>query len=320
MKAAVYTKYGPPEVFQIKEIDKPHPKENEVLVKIHATTVNRTDTGMTSANYIVSRVVTGLFKPTKTTPGTDFSGVVEAIGIKVTRFKVGDEVFGFDDNILSSHAEYMCIDSYGKIEFKPQNVSHEVAAASCEGAHYALNMMKSGKVRAGQKILVNGATGAIGSAAVQLLKNKGIHVTAVANTKSLELIKSLGADRVIDYLKEDFTLEDEEYDIIVDAVGKSSFKKCKKLLKKKGIYMSSELGKGGANVWLALLKPFMGSKKVHFPIPQDIKTSLSIMKKHLEKYNFKPVIEKRYKLEEIVEAYTYAASGQKTGNLIIEMV
>jgi len=321
MRTAHYTRYGSPDVFSVIDTLKPTPKDNEILVRVICTTVNRTDTGMTSAIYFVSRVVTGLRKPKKTTPGTDFSGIVEAVGDKVSRFKIGDEVFGFDDNILSSQAEYLTIPEEGKIDLKSKNATFEEAAASIEGAHYALNMIKNLPLKEGDHILVNGATGGIGSAAVQLLKNykSGIRVTAVGNTQNLDLVRNLGADRVIDYLKEDFTAEDVKYSHILDTVGKSSFNKCKPLLSEKGIYISSELGKNGANLWLSIIGLFKSGRKVKFLIPSGIKESLSTMRKLLDEKKFKPVIEKSYPLEEIVEAYKYVTSGQKTGNVILSI-
>lgn len=319
MRTAHYTKYGPPEVFSIIESPRPKPKDNEILVKVICTTVNRTDTGMTSANYFVSRIITGLFKPKKTTPGTDFAGIVAEVGKGVSKFKEGDEVFGFDDNILSSQAEYMLISESSKIDLKPKNISFEEATASIEGAHYAINMMEAISLKDGDRILVNGATGAIGSATVQLLKSEKakLHITAVADTANLELVKNLGADRVIDYLKEDFTKENTTYSYVLDSVGKSSFKKCKPLLQKKGIYISSELGKNGANIWQALLAPFKSGPKVLFPIPKDIPRSIKKMRHLLESGKFKPVIDRSYPLAEIREAYKYVVSGMKTGNVIL---
>lgn len=319
MKAVFYTKYGRAEVFQVKEVEKPSPKSDEVLVKVMATTVNRTDTGMTSAEYIVSRVITGLVRPKKNIPGTDFAGVVEAIGDGVSNFEIGDKVFGFNDEILSSQAEYMCIKSSGGIVPMPADTTFAVAAASIEGAHYALNSLRSAKLKQGQRVLVNGASGSIGTAAVQLIKNKGCYVDAVCGTKNIDLVKSLGAEKVFDYQQEDFTKKNMKYDLVLDAVGKSSFFKCKRLLKANGIYISSELGKYGANIWLALLKPFIGSRKVHFPIPQKIKESLKVISELLTNKKYKPVIEKSFSMAEVVDAYTYVASGEKTGNVILNI-
>lgn len=318
MKALFYTKYGnPTKVFQLQEVEKPMPKPHEVLVRVHATTVNRTDEGIVTARYFVSRFFSGLFSPKKSIPGTDFAGQIEAVGPSVTSFKVGDRVFGFNDEVLSSHAEYLCLSEDEALLHIPIDISYEKAVACCEGAHYAYNFSNKVVIKAGQKVLVNGATGAIGSAAVQLLHYLGAEIVAVANTKNLELVKNLGAFRVIDYTQNDFTKENEKYDFIFDAVGKSSFTKCKRLLNPKGIYISSELGWMASNIFLALFTPLFGGKKVKFPLPVNIKRSLSFIKQLIEKDKFKAVIDRTYPLEKIIEAYQYVQTGQKTGNVVI---
>ncbi len=253
MKAIVWTKYGPPDVLQLKEVEKPIPKDNEVLIKIHATTVNRTDCAMLRAEPFISRFVTGLFKPNKPIQGTEFAGKIEAVGKNVSSFKVGDMVFGFDDNNFGSHAQYMTILEDKALTTIPKNMTYEQAAASTEGAFYAYNFINKVNLKSGQKVLVNGATGAIGSAAVQFLKYFGANITAVCNTKNIELVKSLGADKVIDYTKEDFTKDDQKYNFIFDTVGKSSFAKCKPLLQPDGVYISSELGSMAKNIFFALI-------------------------------------------------------------------
>ena len=205
MKASINTQYGPPEVVKIMEVDIPTPKDNDVLIKVHASTVNRTDCGFRSAEYFVSRLFSGLFKPKNQTLGCEFAGEIVGMGKTVTQFKIGDKVFGFNDTQFGGHAEFMTINAQAAIATMPNNVPYEVAAAITEGGHYALCDIKAAKVKSGQKVLVNGATGAIGSAAVQLLKHFGAEVTAVCDTKNGTLVQSLGADVVIDYLKEDFT-------------------------------------------------------------------------------------------------------------------
>ena len=323
MKAIVYTKYGPPDVLQLKEVEKPTPKDNEVLIKIHATTVNRTDCATIRAIPFFARFITGLFKPKKQIPGTEFAGKIEAVGKNVTSFKVGDKVFGFDDQGSGSHAEYMTIGEDKALTTMPANMTYEEAAPSTEGAHYAYNFIKKVNIKSGQKILVNGATGAIGSAAVQLLKYFDVNVTAVCNTKNIELVKSLGADKVIDYTKEDFTKDEEKYNFVFDAVGKSSFAKCKPLLQSGGIYISSDLGYMAQNVFLPLItpiiKPMIGNKKTVFPIPTDIRGSILLIKKLIEQGKFKAVIDRKYLFEQIIEAYKYVEKGQKTGNVVITM-
>jgi NADPH:quinone reductase-like Zn-dependent oxidoreductase len=319
MKAVVYTQYGPPEVAKLTEIAKPVAKENEVLIKVYASTVNRTDAGFRSANYFISRFWTGIFKPKYTVLGTEFSGVVEEIGNKVTSFKIGDRVFGFDDKTCGGHAEYLTIAENKALAIIPNNFTFEEAAPLTEGAHYALVDIRAAQVKSGQNVLVYGATGAIGSAAVQLLKHFGAHVTAVCNSKNVDLIKSLGADVVIDYQTQDFTKTEMRFDFIFDSVGKSSFRQCKPLLTKKGIYISTELGKGGANVFLALTTPHWGGKKVLFPIPSMTKEDAQFLGELAEKGKLKPVIDCYYSLEQITEAYHYVESGQKTGNVVIKV-
>lgn len=320
MKAITREKYGPPSVLSVAEIEKPTPKDNEVLINVHAATVNRTDCAVLSGKPFIIRFFTGLFKPKSRVPGTDFAGQIEAVGKDVTGFQVGDKVWGFDDNGLASNAEYMTFPEDKGIDTIPAGFSCELAAASAEGAHYAYNFINKVKLRAGQKVLVNGATGAIGSAALQFLKAQGLYVTAVCNTKNIELIKSLGADKIIDYTKEDFTQDEETYDFVFDAVGKSTFGQCKPLLNPGGVYISSELGPGAQNLFLALITPLLGGKKVVFPVPLNIRGSLEYIKKHIEEGKFKPVIDRKYPLEQIREAYEYVASGQKTGNVMLTFV
>ena len=321
MKAVVATKYGPPDVFQLKEVAKPTPNDDEVLVKIYATTVNRTDYATIRAKPFLARFVTGLFKPKKQISGTEFAGIIEETGKNVASLKAGDRVFGFDDQGSGSHAQYMTISEDKALTTIPNNITCAQAAASTEGAHYAYNFIKKVNIQSGQKILVYGATGAIGSAAVQLLKYFDVYVTAVCNTKNMELVKSLGADRVIDYTQEDFTKDEEKYNCVFDAVGKSSFAKCRPMLQPGGIYISSDLGYMAQNVFLPLItpiiKPMIGNKKTIFPIPTNVRGSIFLVKKLLEEGNFKTVIDRKYPLEDIVEAYKYVGTGQKTGNVVI---
>ena len=324
MKAIVCTKYGSPDVLQLKEVEKPTPKDNEVLIKIHATTVNRTDCAMLRAEPFISRFITGIFKPNKPIHGTEFAGIIEAVGKNVSSFKVGDKVFGFDDSGSGSHAQYMTILEDKALTTIPKNITYEQATASTEGAHYAYNFINKVDLKSGQKFLVNGATGAIGSAAVQFLKYFGANVAAVCNTKNIELVKSLGADIIIDYTKEDFTKDDQKYNFIFDTVGKSSFAKCKPLLQPGGVYISSDLGFMAQNIFLALITPIIGNlpgrqagKKVIFPLPTDCRGSVLLIKRLIEEGKFKAVIDRKYPLEQIVEAYRYVEKGQKTGNVVI---
>ena len=319
MKAIVHTKYGPPKVVKLMEVPKPITKDNEVLVKIYASTVNRTDSGFRSAEYFISRFWSGLLRPKYTILGCEFAGIIEEVGKNVTTFKNGDKVFGYNDKTFGGHAEYLTIAENEAIELLPKNVNFYEAAPITEGAHYALNNIRAAKIQSGQNVLVYGATGAIGSAAVQLLKYFSANVTAVCNTKNIDLIKSLGAAVVINYQTQDFTKTAAKFDFIFDALGKSSFGQCKPLLTKKGIYISTELGKNAENLFFALTTPIFGGKKVLFPIPSIKKENVTFLKELVENGMYKPVIDRCYKLEQIVEAYKYVEAGRKTGNVVISL-
>ena len=319
MKAAVHTKYGPPQVVRITEVVRPTPRDNEVLVQVHATTVNRTDCATRAARPFFMRFFTGLVRPKVTVLGNEFAGEVEAVGSGVTSFEVGDRVFGYNEGPFGAHAEYMTIPEDGSIANMPANSTFEEAAPSTEGSHYALSFIRRAKIRSGQDVLVNGATGAIGSAAVQLVKSIGADVTAVCDTENVALVKGLGADRVIDYTAEDFTRNERTYDVVLDAVGKSTFGRCKRLLKPGGIYLSSDLGPLYQNPILALITPLFGGKKVMFPIPHIDQEMVRYFKELIESGEFKPVIDKRYQLDQIVEAYRYVETGQKIGNVVIRV-
>ena len=323
MKAIVYRKYGPPDVLELKEVDKPIPKDNEVLIKVKAATVNRTDCANLSAKPFIMRFSLGLFKPNNSILGTEIAGDIEAIGKAVSSFNVGDKVFGFEDGGLSSYAEYLVISEDKALITMPKNITYEQAAASVEGAHYAYNFINKVDLKSDDNVLVNGASGGIGSATVQLLKYFGADVTAVCNTKNIELVKSLGASKVIDYTAVDFTKDNEKYDYVFDSVGKSSFGKCKRLLKPDGVYISSELGWMVQNLFFALITVLFGSmpgqagKKVKFPYPPNIMRTILFIKKLIEEGKYKSVIDRSYPLEQIAEAFRYVAKGQKTGNVVI---
>lgn len=323
MKAIVYTRYGPPSNLRFKEIQKPDPKAGEVLIKVQATSVNRTDNATIKALPIFARLLTGLLRPKNQTPGTEFSGDIEALGSEVTTLNVGDRVFGFNDMGAKSHAQYLVID-VNSVLTMPAAISYERAACSFEGAHYAYNFLNKVAFEKGQKVLVNGASGAIGSAAVQLLKHFGLTVIAVCGKRNLELVKSLGADEVIDYTTTDFINRDELYDFVFDTVGKSSFFKCKHLLKPGGCYISSDLGYMWQNMFLPLLtpilKPLLGNRRSISPIPLDIRKSMLLIKKLIENGEFMPVIDRSYSFEDIIEAYKYVEKGHKTGNVSIRVL
>jgi NADPH:quinone reductase-like Zn-dependent oxidoreductase len=316
MKAAIRSKYGSPAVLSIREIATPVPKDNEVLIRVHASTVNRSDCHILSGRPFVMRLLTGLFKPKAAITGTDFTGQVEAMGKNVLSFKIGDKVMGFGGGLgTGSHAQYKtCPENKGMI-LMPANLSYEQAAACLEGTFYASCITKL-QLGPGQKALVRGATGAIGSAMVQILKFYGVYVTAVCGGENTELMRSLGADKVIDYKTEDFTKDTERYDFIFDNAGKSSFTRCRPLLKKHGVYFPSD---GAINLLWTLITKVTGGKKVSFLTPKSFNGNLNFIKGLIEKGNFRPLIDRTYPLEKIAEAYTYVATGQKIGNVIITM-
>lgn len=319
MRAAWREKYCAPGDVRVHRSDIPEPGANEIRVRVMATTVNRTDVAVLTGKPFIMRFFTGLRRPKLPTPGTDFAGKVDAVGLHVTTFKIGDRVWGFDDQGLGSQAEYVVLATKKVILPLPSKISFTDAAASTEGAHYAYNFLNKVKLFAGQKALVLGATGAIGSALVQFCKYHGLTVTATGPTLHLKKIKALGADRVIDYEKNDFTADTSQYDYVFDAVGKSTFGKCKHLLVPKGIYISSEPGPGGQNIFLPLLGLFRLGRRVIFPIPSDIRRSLTFVAELTAKGKFKPLVDKHYPIEKVAEAYTYAALGKKIGNIILDL-
>jgi NADPH:quinone reductase-like Zn-dependent oxidoreductase len=319
MKAAVRTRYGPPDVVRIAEVDKPAPRDDEVLVKVHATTVNRTDCGVRAAKPFIYRFFLGLRRPRLTVLGTEFAGEVEAVGVRVTAFKVGDRVFGFSGDRFGAHAEYLAVPESGVLATMPATLTYEEAAPSTEGSQYALSGIRAAKARSGQDVLVNGATGAIGSAAVQLWKHLGAKVTAVCGTGQAELVRGLGADRVIDYTAKDFTKDEQRYDVVHDAVGKSSFGRCRRLLKPGGVYLPADLGPLSLNPILALVTPLFGGRKVLFPLPRRDPGMAGYLKELIESGAFRPLIDRRYPLDQIVAAYRYVEAGQKIGNVVISV-
>jgi NADPH:quinone reductase-like Zn-dependent oxidoreductase len=317
MRAVVYERYGPPEVLRLEEVERPVPKDDEVLIKIHAAAVNRTDTGLRSAEYFISRFLTGLLRPKRKIPGTELAGEVEAVGAAVTQFQVGDHVFGVSSKTAGAHAEFVCLPESAPVAHKPTGMTFEEAAAVPDGVILALSFLRRVDLRKRQKVLIYGASGSIGTAGVQLAKYFAADVTAVCNTKNVGLVASLGADRVIDYTKEDFTKKGETYDFIFDAVGKLSFKRCRGSLKPGGIYGSTDLGPYWQNPFLALWTWRIGDKKVLFPIPRYTKKDVLFLKELIEEGKYQAVIDRRYPLEKVVEANRYVETGQKTGNVVL---
>ena len=320
MKAAVRSKYGAPEVLSIQELSIPTPKDDEILIRIHASTVNRSDCHVLTGSPFIMRVFTGLFKPKQQVIGTDFTGQVEAVGSSVSSFKIGDKLMGFGGGFgTGSQAQYKLLTETKALKITvtlPDNLSYDEAAACLEGAFYAASYINHLKPKAGEKAIVYGATGAIGSAYVQFLKYYGVYVTAVCGGENSVLVRSLGADKIIDYKTEDFTKDTERYDYFFDAIGRSTFAKCKRLLKKKGMFIPSN---GMENILLAPITRLLGGKKVAFIVPAFRNATLLFIKDLIEKGNFKPVIDRKYPLDKIADAYSYVLTGEKIGNVIITM-
>jgi len=289
----------------------------ELLVQVHATTVNRTDRGYRAGKPLMIRFFSGLIRPRVTVLGTEFAGVVEAVGEGVTSFAPGDRVFGYNERSFGAHAEYMTIPEDGSVATIPPGLTFEQAAPSTEGSHYALANIRAANVGASSDVLVYGATGAIGSAAVQLAKSLGASVTAVCRGEHVGLVASLGADRVIDYTTEDFTAHGATYDVVFDAVGKTSFARCKPLLRPNGIFLATDFGPFPWNPLLALTTRVVGSRKVRFPLPKDNQQIVRYLRARREAGEFRPVIDRTYPLDDIAEAYRYVDTGQKVGNVVI---
>ncbi|HWL33004.1 MAG TPA: NAD(P)-dependent alcohol dehydrogenase, partial [Gaiellaceae bacterium] len=291
--------------------------DDQVLVNVHATTVNRTDCGFRAAEPFITRYFLGVRRPKQRILGMELAGDVEAVGKAVTDFAVGDHVFGI--RYFGAHAEYVCIRESGPLAHKPAGMSFEEAAAVCDGVMLALPCLRRAGVREGTRLVVYGASGSVGTAAVQLARNIGADVTAVCNTKNVELVASLGAARVIDYTKEDFTQNAETYDAVFDAVGKHSFRRCRRSLRPGGIYVSTDLGFMWHLPLLALLTRWIGSRKAVLGLAKYTKGDVLFLKELIEAGKYRAVIDRRYRLEEVIEATKYVETGQKTGNVVLTL-
>jgi NADPH:quinone reductase-like Zn-dependent oxidoreductase len=315
MRAVVYDRYGPPEVLRLEDVERPVPKDDEVLVRIHATTVNRSDSGWRSAKPWFARYFTGWRGPKRRILGGELAGEVEAVGASVTEFAVGDRVFGAIG--FGAHAEYVSVRANRALAHMPAGVTFEEAAAVCDGFILAFGCLKPARLEKGRRILVYGATGSIGTAAVQVATHFGADVTAVCNTKNVVLVRSLGADRVIDYTSEDFTKNGETYDVIFDAVGKHSFRRSRRSLSPGGMFITTD----GGFMWhvpvLILLTRWFGNKRVLLPVPEYTKADVLILKELMEAGKYRAVVDRRYPLEQVIEATRYVETGQKTGNVVL---
>ena len=319
MKAIVRDVYGGPEVLRIDNVELPAPNDNEIQVKVKAATINRTDCATLAGVPFVSRFITGFPKPKLKSTGSDFAGIVTAAGAKVKDIKEGDKVFGFEDSGLGSHSEYLCVSVDRAVRKIPEGMSFDQAAASIEGFHYAYNFINKVSIEPGQKVLVNGGTGAIGSAMIQLLKHYKLEITAVCGNAHMDTMRSMGANKVIDYENEDFTSINEKFQYVFDAVGKSRFKLCNPLLHEKGIYISSELGPNSENLLLAMLGMIKRGKKVVFPLPVDIPRSIDLAIDLFKRGSYIPLIDCSYSMEEFREAFSYVCAGKKIGNVILHL-
>jgi NADPH:quinone reductase-like Zn-dependent oxidoreductase len=309
MRAVVHERYGPPEVLGIADVELPLPRENEVLVRVRATSATRSDAGFRSAEYFVTRFFTGLFRPKRGRVGIEFAGEVEAVGPAVNEFTAGEHVFGIGSG---TNAEYVCVREAGVIARMPAGMTFEEAAAVADGGLSAISLLRSAGLEEGQTILVYGASGSIGVGGVQVAKHLGAHITAVCNTKNVELARSLGADDVIDYERDDFTKNGKTYDVVLDAVGKQSFLRCRRSLKPNGIYITTDPGFLWHDAAIGLL-----AKRAKLGIVRYTKQDLLDLKELIEAGNYRAVIDRTYPLEDVVDAHRYVDTHQKTGNVVL---
>ena len=315
MKAIVCTQYGAPDVLQFQEVEKPSPKDNEILIKIHATSATSGDARIRRADPFIIRLIFGFNRPRKSVLGVIVAGEVVSVGNKVTKFKVGDQVFGTSGMLFGTYAQYISLPENGVLTLKPQNMNHEEAAAIPFGATAALHFLRKAKIKKGQNILIYGASGAIGTAAIQLAKTFGAEVTTVCSTSNIEMVKSLGATKVFDYTKEDFSESNEKYNIIFDTVGKSSYSKCIKSLKKNGHLLMASAGL--FQMFQGLWTSITSSKKVISGVIKETVEDMDYLKELIENGHLKAVIDRSYPLEQAAEAHRYVDKGHKKGNVIL---
>jgi NADPH:quinone reductase-like Zn-dependent oxidoreductase len=313
MKAVVQDRYGPPEVLRIAEVERPSPKDDEVLIRIHATTVSQTDTHVRAAHPFFWRFIGGFRRPRWRSLGVEMAGVVEAVGSAVSGFKVGDEVFG-QPRLFGTHAEFICLPERAPFTHKPTGMSFDEAAAVSDGAMQALSTLRVADVQAGDRIVIYGASGSLGTAAVQLARNIGAHVTGVTSTNHVELVRSLGADEVVDYTREDFTKDGQAYDAIIDAVGKDSFRRSRRALKPGGIYVATD---GLRNFFWWFWTWRIGNKRLKFAAGRRTRLDIVFLKGLIESGKFRAVIDRRYPLEQVVEAHRYVEKWHKAGNVVL---
>lgn len=317
MRAVIHDRYGPPDVLRVAEVPRPEPKPDEVLVRVHASSVTRSDCGVRDPReYWFSRVFTGLMRPKRTIAGSEFAGVVDEVGASVTEFEVGDEVFGIKGG---ANAEYVCVPERRVLVHKPAGLTFEEAGAIADGALLALTCFKP-QERSGQQVVVYGASGSMGTATVQLARHFGAHVTAVCNGRNVELVRSLGADEVIDYEREDFTRNGRLYDAIIDAVGKHSFRRCRRSLKPGGEYVSADLGFLWHGPVVVLATRWVGERRARMGIGSYTKRDLLLLAELVEAGEYVPVVDRVYPLDQVVEATRYVETGQKAGNVVLRVV
>jgi len=323
MRAVVHDRYGGPEVLRLDEVGRPVPGDDEVLVRVHATTVNRTDCGFRQGKPFFVRAFSGVRRPKHRILGNELAGVVEAVGTAVTEFVPGDRVFGVDQSRFGAHAEFACLRERAPLATVPEGMPFEEAAAVCDGLILARTCLRPAGLGPGRRILVYGASGSIGTAAVQLARHLGAHVTAVCNTPNVDIVRSLGPDEVIDYTQDDFTRNGETYDVIFDAVGKHAFGRCRGSLARGGLFIVTDFGPRGQNPFLALgtaVTSRFGTRRVRMPLPRYSKQHVLFLKGLIEAGAYRAVVDRCYPLEEVVEATRYVETEQKTGNVVLTLM